>query len=108
MEMSEEKLTYRELVTEEGTYRTTFNEMYRRRKPWTPVNPKHILSYIPGEVVTILAEEGQRVHAGDDLMLYKAMKMENRIKAPMDGKIKKIHVDTGQNLPKGTLMIEFE
>ena len=92
----------------DGTYETTLNRMYKSRKPYTPANPKHLLSFIPGEVIRMTAVEGQTVKTGDELMMYKAMKMENRILSPLDGKIKAIHVKVGDNLPKGALMIEFE
>ncbi|MDR0953943.1 MAG: acetyl-CoA carboxylase biotin carboxyl carrier protein subunit [Rikenellaceae bacterium] len=91
-----------------GVYRTTLNKMYKNRKRYVPANPKHLLSFIPGEVIRLDVIEGQRVSEGDQLMMYKAMKMENRILSPMDGTIKTIHVQPGENLPKGALMIEFQ
>lgn len=90
-----------------GAYETTLNKMYRGRKPWMPADPKHLLSYIPGEVIRLDVAEGQKVRQGDQLMMYKAMKMENRILSPLDGTIRAIHVRVGENLPKGALMIEF-
>jgi len=106
--MSDKKIQYEELPTIHGTYRTTLNEMYRRRKPWTPANPKHLLSYIPGTVVSINVKVGQKVEIGEELMIFKAIKMDNRIKSPMDGKIKSILVAKDESVPKGKLMIEFE
>ena len=91
-----------------GVYETTLNKMYKNRKPYVPVNPKHLLSFIPGEVIQLDVQEGETVKEGDQLMMYKAMKMENRILSPVDGTIKTIHVKVGDNLPKGALMIEFE
>lgn len=106
--MENEKSEYVELPLKEGTYKTTLNGMFLRRKPWVPANPKHLLSFIPGVVVQINVAEGQFVKEGEELMMYKAMKMDNRILSPMDGKIKAICVQVGENLPKGALMIEFE
>ncbi len=91
-----------------GVYETTLNKMYRSRKPWVPADPKHLLSFIPGEVIRLDVAAGQKVREGDQLMMYKAMKMENRILSPVDGTIRAIHVNVGENLPKGALMIEFE
>ena len=34
--------------------------------------------------------------------------MNNKLAAPFSGKIKKIHVNSGDKIPKGTLMIEME
>ncbi len=91
-----------------GVYETTLNKMYRSRKRWVPADPKHLLSFIPGEVTRLDVAAGQKVREGDQLMMYKAMKMENRILSPVDGTIRAIHVKVGENLPKGALMIEFE
>jgi len=91
-----------------GVYETTLNKMYKNRKRYVPANPKHLLSFIPGEVTRLDVQPGQAVKEGDQLMMYKAMKMENRILSPMDGTIKAIHAKVGENLPKGALMIEFE
>ena len=41
-------------------------------------------------------------------MIYEAMKMKNIISAPFDGTIKSIAVKTGENLPKGAILIVME
>jgi biotin carboxyl carrier protein len=97
-----------ELKLEGGVYETTLNKMYLNRKRWVPANPKHLLSFIPGEVIRLDVSEGERVKEGQQLMMYKAMKMENRILSPLDGTIRAIRVTPGESLPKGALMIEFE
>jgi biotin carboxyl carrier protein len=97
-----------EIKLEGGVYETTLNKMYRSRKPYVPADPKHLLSYIPGEVIRLDVSEGQSVRQGQQLMMYKAMKMENRILSPVDGRIRAIRVAPGESLPKGALMIEFE
>ncbi len=102
-----EKQKLESLPLQSGVYETTLNRMYRSRKPYVPANPKHLLSFIPGEVIQVDVQEGQQVREGDQLMMYKAMKMENRILSPVDGRVRAIHVKVGENLPKGALMIEF-
>lgn len=102
------KIKYDVLHTIEGDFQTTLNAMYHKRKKWQPANPKHLLSYIPGTVVSIGVKEGQEVKEGEELMIFKAMKMDNRIKSPMDGKIKSILVQVGESVPKGIVMLEFE
>ncbi len=91
-----------------GVYETTLNKMFRSRKRYVPANPKHLLSFIPGEVIRLDVSEGEMVREGQQLMMYKAMKMENRILSPMTGTIRAIRVKPGESLPKGALMIEFE
>lgn len=104
--MSEKK--YETLETAYGTFKTTYNKMYLERKPWEPENPKHILSHIPGTIVEVKVKEGQKVNAGDLLILYKAMKMNNNIVAQEAGTVGKIHVKAGDNVKNRTLLIEME
>ena len=51
---------------------------------------------------------GQAVKKGDDLMILDAMKMQNRLKCNMDGKIKSIEVKKGDKVSKGTVLLELE
>ena len=44
----------------------------------------------------------------DLLIVFKAMKMNNNIKATFAGKVKKIDVKEGDNIPNHALMIEME
>ena len=53
---------------------------------------------MPGRVVKILVEEGQKVQHGDGLLVVEAMKMENELSAPRDGIIKTIHVGEGDTV----------
>ena len=63
---------------------------------------------MPGLVLTISVEPGQEVVHGDPLLILEAMKMENVIKSPGEGKVKKIHVAKGKAVDKGELLIELE
>ena len=67
-----------------------------------------LISQMPGKIVKVMATEGADVTAGDTLLILEAMKMENEIKAGVSGKIKAIHVEEGQVLESGHLMIEIE
>lgn len=81
---------------------------YAEKGTWEPKNPKYVYSFIPGTIVEIRVKAGDKVKKGDSLMLFKAMKMDNNILADKDGTIKSINVIVGENVPKGTVMIEFE
>jgi biotin carboxyl carrier protein len=65
-------------------------------------------SPMPGRVLQILTNEGDKVSAGQKLLIIEAMKMENEIISEADGVIKKIHVTTGQNLEPDQLLVEIE
>ncbi|MFI3265923.1 MAG: biotin/lipoyl-containing protein [Rikenellaceae bacterium] len=103
-----EEKKYDIVSTRHGDFQTTFNKKHLLRKKWQPVNPKELKSFIPGTVVEICVKEGQSVKESDILMIYKAMKMNNNIRADKDGVIKKIYVKEGDNLPNRALMLEFE
>ena len=105
--MSEEK-KYETLETAYGTFQTTYNKMYRERKPWVPVNPRNIVCHIPGTIVEVMVKEGDQVKPGDLLILFKAMKMNNNIVAQKAGTVKKIYVKAGENVKNHTVLIEME
>jgi propionyl-CoA carboxylase alpha chain len=69
---------------------------------------KQVTSPMPGLVVKLEAEEGQEVKTGEPLLVVEAMKMENVIRAEMDGVIKTIGVEAGQSVSADELLIEFE
>jgi biotin carboxyl carrier protein len=91
-----------------GMYRTRINSRFKNRKPYQPADPKLILSFIPGTIVEILVKEGQYVTKGEELMILDAMKMKNRLKSSMDGRISRIAVEKGTRVPKGVVLIELE
>jgi acetyl-CoA/propionyl-CoA carboxylase biotin carboxyl carrier protein len=56
----------------------------------------------------IAVAEGEKVAAGQQLLVLEAMKMESPQNAVKDVVIKKIHVAVGATVPAGTMLIEFE
>lgn len=89
-------------------YKTLLTQKWINRKKWEEPNPYLLYSHIPGTIVHIEVKEGQSVKEGDVLLTLQAMKMNNKLTAPFAGKIKKISVNPGDKIPKGTLMIEME
>ncbi|MCU0362904.1 MAG: acetyl-CoA carboxylase biotin carboxyl carrier protein subunit [Bacteroidales bacterium] len=89
-------------------YKTRLSKKFSSRKSYIPADPRLILSFIPGTVLDILVSEGDGVQKGDDLMILDAMKMQNRLKSPIEGKIKRICASRGDRVSKGTLLIEME
>jgi len=75
------------------------------RKKWEAPNPKEVRAIIPGSVTEICVKEGAKVKKGTCLMIYEAMKMNNRIVAPFDATVKPIEVNKGDKLPKGALLV---
>jgi 3-methylcrotonyl-CoA carboxylase alpha subunit len=63
---------------------------------------------LPGVVVAISVKPGQRVVAGEALMVLEAMKMEHTITAPRAGTVKAIHCAPGDRVPEGKALLEIE
>jgi len=89
-------------------YQTRISKKFQNRKHYLPADPGIILSFIPGTVLDILVEPGQDVTMGDDLMILDAMKMKNKLKCNMDGKVKSVMVKKGDRVSKGTVLLELE
>ncbi|AWW30056.1 acetyl-CoA carboxylase biotin carboxyl carrier protein subunit [Echinicola strongylocentroti] len=62
---------------------------------------------MPGLILEINVQEGDKVKNGQPVMILEAMKMENIIKSPGDGTVKKIHVSTGDSVEKKQVLIQF-
>ncbi len=59
---------------------------------------------MPGKVVKLLVEKGQRVDAGDTLLVMEAMKMEHAVKAPHAGVVTELRVAAGEQVDGGALL----
>ncbi|MEQ6376174.1 pyruvate carboxylase [Bacillaceae bacterium S4-13-56] len=71
-------------------------------------NSKHIGATMPGTVLKVLVDPGEKVKKGDHIMITEAMKMETTVQAPFDGRIKDIYVKNSEAIHVGDLLIEFE
>ena len=70
-------------------------------------NGSHIelASPIPGLLKNVLVKAGDRVSAGQNLIVLEAMKMENEIAAIHDGTVESIEVKPGQAVAAGALLV---
>ncbi len=62
---------------------------------------------MPGLIINVVAKEGDEVKKGDTLLILEAMKMENVLKSPRDGVIKKVKAELKQTVEKNQVLIEF-
>jgi biotin carboxyl carrier protein len=62
---------------------------------------------MPGMVLNVLVSEGTEVKKGDALIVLEAMKMENILKSPTDGVIKKVSAVKGNAVEKNQVLIQF-
>ena len=70
-------------------------------------NPAHIGASMPGTVIRVVVEKGDKVSKGDHLMITEAMKMETTVQAPFTGIIKAVHVSNGEGINTGDLLLEI-
>jgi biotin carboxyl carrier protein len=67
-----------------------------------------IKSVMPGIVVQLLVEEGQKVQQGQPLLILEAMKMQNEIAATVSGVVSSVFVESGQALASGEKLVQIE
>lgn len=65
-------------------------------------------SQIPGRVVSINANVGDKVKKGDVLCVLESMKMQLSIKSHKDGLIKSIKIKQGASVAKNDVLMEIE
>jgi pyruvate carboxylase subunit B len=71
----------------------------------TPVGGGVVKAPMPGLVVRVEVEVGQRVEVGAGLVVVEAMKMENELRASRSGVVEAIHVAAGQTVDKGASLV---
>ncbi|MEG0939192.1 ATP-binding protein, partial [Comamonas sp.] len=69
---------------------------------------KFLLSPMPGLLVDVAVQPGQKVQAGEKLAVIEAMKMENILFAAQDGIVGKISATKGDSLAVDDIILEFE
>ena len=66
-----------------------------------------ISSAIPGKIVSVLVSEGDKVDSGSVVIVLEAMKMQNEIKAGIDGKVEKIMCKPGERIEANVPLMEI-
>ena len=101
-------LAYRGVETKAYVY-TEREAGYARLMPvkQAPDTGKHVLCPMPGLVISIAVKEGQEVKAGETVAVVEAMKMENVLRAEIDGTVKTINAKPGDSLAVDAVIVEF-
>ncbi len=73
-----------------------------------PDMSKFVLSPMPGLLVDVSVEVGQKVQAGERVAVIEAMKMENVLFATADGVVAKVMAKQGESLVVDQPIVEFE
>ncbi|MCF7809850.1 acetyl-CoA carboxylase biotin carboxyl carrier protein subunit [bacterium] len=66
-----------------------------------------VVAPMPGSVIKLLVKEGDEVKRDQPIVIVEAMKMENEVRAMMNGVVDKVHVEAGQQVGFGEIMIEL-
>lgn len=63
---------------------------------------------LPGVIMQVMVKEGDEVKRGTTLLVYEAMKMENKLTAEKEGIIRSVKVNAGQSILQGDTLLEIE
>jgi 3-methylcrotonyl-CoA carboxylase alpha subunit len=72
------------------------------------VGEDKIVAPLPGTVVALLAEEGAKLEKGAAILTLEVMKMEQTLRAPFAGTLKKIRCKVGDIVGEGVELAEIE
>jgi biotin carboxyl carrier protein len=72
------------------------------------VEDKIVRAPMPGSVLAVSVNTGERVNKGATLAIIEAMKMENLIRASHAGIVKEVFVAAGKAVEKNEKLMEFE
>lgn len=62
---------------------------------------QQVTAPMPGKVVRVLVEAGEKVEAGQGLLVVEAMKMHNEVRSPKSGTVERVLVKEGQAVGAG-------
>jgi len=73
-----------------------------------PSHPGHVTAAMPGTVVEVLVGIGQKVKAGDGVLVIEAMKMESEVQAPIAGVVINIFARKGDAVTPDMALVEIQ
>ncbi|MCI0338387.1 MAG: biotin/lipoyl-binding protein [Acidobacteria bacterium] len=68
----------------------------------------NISAPMPGKVIRILLKAGDEIAAHQGIIIVEAMKMQNEVQSPKDGKVAEIRVIEGQTVNSGEVLAVIE
>jgi biotin carboxyl carrier protein len=80
----------------------------RRTASGAEAGPQKLTAPMPGKVVRILVTVGDEVIAGQGIIVMEAMKMQNEMKSPKDGRVQKILTSKGSTVNPGDTLAVIE
>ena len=80
----------------------------RFTEPGKEVPEGGLVAPMPGKVIEVKVKKGDKVKAGDTLIIIEAMKMEHSIKATESGKVTKLMVTLNQQVDNGVTLLVLD
>lgn len=63
---------------------------------------------MPGKIIDVLVREGSSVRRGEPVVILEAMKMQNEIQSPVNGRVIKVSAKANANVMKDDVMVEIK
>ena len=74
----------------------------------TPAGPtEEVSAPMPGMIIEVKCNVGDKVNEGDVVVILEAMKMQNPLCSPVNGQVAAIHVKSGDSVAVGQVLIEI-
>jgi biotin carboxyl carrier protein len=80
----------------------------RRAAGGAEAGPQRVTAPMPGKIVRVMVAEKDEVKAGQGIIVMEAMKMQNELKSPKDGRVQKILTSEGSTVNPGDTLAVIE
>lgn len=80
----------------------------RRHRALEATGRQQVVAPMPGKVIRVLVSVGDKVEAGQGLLVVEAMKMQNEIRSPKSGTVDRLLVVEGQPVNAGEVLAWVE
>jgi acetyl/propionyl-CoA carboxylase alpha subunit len=84
------------------------DEAAHRGRPGDTSEQSALTAPMPGTVIKVLAQPGDRVEQRQPLLVLEAMKMETPVVSPYEAVVRAVHVAEGDRVTGGALLVELE
>lgn len=91
-----------------GKKKTVANKSNSNNGRPRPSHAGHVTTSMPGTIVAVKAKVGDKVKAGDGVLVIEAMKMENEIQAATAGVVVAVHVVKGDSVTPDESLLEIQ
>ena len=100
----------RRVVVHDGEKRLSLEPvaMYRHEQATAGSGADRVTAPMPGRVVMVRAASGDKVEAGQEVMVIEAMKMELSLKAPRAGIVKEVRAASGDFVEADAVLVALE